>query len=220
MFVNHVDPTQEVIEEDDLWKAQILEVRALDGNHVYARIAWLEIPRELPNGAEKYHAPNELVASNEMSIVSANTVSGGFDISYWNDADDDAPLPHPDAYFWRQYYDKKSGQLSELRKICTCQEPHSPQEIIIRCTNENCKIWLHGRCIIDQARTDAAAKKEKKGRPSIASKNGVHGVRDKRMSIHVPEEGAAPKLLIKDLATEEDEHEEEIRCLQCQEIIE
>lgn len=58
----------------DYWIAKILEVRALDEHHVYARIYWMYSPDELPRntmdgkrlirGRQPYHGQNELIASN------------------------------------------------------------------------------------------------------------------------------------------------------------
>lgn len=59
---------------DDDWVARILEIRASDEHHVYARVYWMYWPDELPQGThdgkkvvhsrQPYHGMNELVASN------------------------------------------------------------------------------------------------------------------------------------------------------------
>lgn len=59
--------------EDD-WVARILEIRASDEHHVYARVYWMYWPDELPQGShdgkrtvhgrQPYHGANELIASN------------------------------------------------------------------------------------------------------------------------------------------------------------
>jgi hypothetical protein len=59
---------------DDDWVARILEIRASDEHHVYARIYWMYWPDELPQGThdgkktvqgrQPYHGLNELIASN------------------------------------------------------------------------------------------------------------------------------------------------------------
>jgi hypothetical protein len=58
----------------DDWVARILEIRASDEHHVYARVYWMYWPDELwPNtldgkkhvkGRQWYHGKNELIASN------------------------------------------------------------------------------------------------------------------------------------------------------------
>lgn len=64
---NHVGP-------GDFWVARILEIRAADEHHVYARVCWMYSPDELPvatmagkktsAGRQPYHGMNELIASN------------------------------------------------------------------------------------------------------------------------------------------------------------
>lgn len=56
------------------WVARILEIRARDEHHVYARVYWMYWPDELPLGTrdgkksvcgrQPYHGENELIASN------------------------------------------------------------------------------------------------------------------------------------------------------------
>jgi hypothetical protein len=58
----------------DHWVAKILEIRAADEQHVYARIFWMYSPEELPpntrhgaeaiEGRQPYHGRDELIASN------------------------------------------------------------------------------------------------------------------------------------------------------------
>jgi hypothetical protein len=58
----------------DDWVARILEIRASDEHHVYARVYWMYWPHELPQGThdgkktvqgrQPYHGMNELIASN------------------------------------------------------------------------------------------------------------------------------------------------------------
>ncbi|GKU13834.1 unnamed protein product, partial [Fusarium langsethiae] len=59
---------------NDYWVARILEIRASDERHVYARVYWMYWPYELPagtiygknkvQGCQPYHGANELIASN------------------------------------------------------------------------------------------------------------------------------------------------------------
>lgn len=59
---------------NDDWVARILEIRASDEHHVYARVYWMYWPDELPQGTvdgkkvvqgrQPYHGQNELIASN------------------------------------------------------------------------------------------------------------------------------------------------------------
>lgn len=231
VLVNHNEVTDGEPKDDEQWKAQILEVRALDSNHVYLRVVWLEIPSELPRGAQKHHARNELVVSNEMAIISANCVNGGIDVEYWEESNDDAPLPDPEKYFWRQTYDKKTEHLSDLRKVCVCEQPHNPDNALIRCTNSSCDIWLHAECLVNDRQKNSKTLKGKKaeglngaaksespgdGKSREAAGQGIEGI---EVDISVPN-GSPPKLLIKDLHSKNEAvREEDVRCLRCKEVI-
>jgi hypothetical protein len=60
------------------WVARILEIRASDEHHVYARVYWMYWPDELPSGTidrkkavqgrQPYHGTNELIASNHSTF--------------------------------------------------------------------------------------------------------------------------------------------------------
>lgn len=62
---------------DDDWVARILEIRASDEHHVYARVYWMYWPDELPphtldgkktvQGRQPYHGQMELIASNHSA---------------------------------------------------------------------------------------------------------------------------------------------------------
>lgn len=68
---------------DDDWVARILEIRASDEHHVYARVYWMYWPDELPpgtqdgkkhvSGRQPYHGRNELIASNLSMSASRGT---------------------------------------------------------------------------------------------------------------------------------------------------
>lgn len=57
-----------------LWVAKILEIRALDVCHVYARVCWMYSPAELPEGRQQYHGKNEVIASNHSTWVALTAV--------------------------------------------------------------------------------------------------------------------------------------------------
>lgn len=74
------------MEDEDLqpsncWVAKILEIRAVDEIHVYARVYWMYFPDELPvnthdngklvSGRQPYHGQNELIASNHSKLTLA-----------------------------------------------------------------------------------------------------------------------------------------------------
>ena len=70
---------------NDDWVARILEIRASDEHHVYARVCWMYWPDELPQGThagkkavqgrQPYHGINELVASNHSKQPWGNSAA-------------------------------------------------------------------------------------------------------------------------------------------------
>jgi hypothetical protein len=87
------------------WKAKVLEVRALDPEHVYIRVAWLNRPEDLDSGRKDYHGANELIPTNQLDIIDAMTVNGRLDIYHWVEEDDESQMPGIGEHFWRQTYD-------------------------------------------------------------------------------------------------------------------
>ncbi|KAF3902642.1 hypothetical protein ABW20_dc0102125 [Dactylellina cionopaga] len=128
------------------WVARILQIKAHDAAHVYARIAWFYWPDELPQGRQAYHGCNELVESNHPDIINAMTVDGFADIKKWDEDDDDAELS---GYYYRQQFDYTTKDLTPPKKICTCSEPHNPDSLIMHC--QACGLWMHEECITADA---------------------------------------------------------------------
>lgn len=74
------------------WVAKILEIRAADEHHVYARIYWMYSPDELPpntrygeesiEGRQTYHGENELIASNHSMYMQGCFITPGHRANY------------------------------------------------------------------------------------------------------------------------------------------
>lgn len=96
------DPKMDVASQ---WKAKVLEVRALDPEHVYIRVSWLNRPEDLDSGRKEYHGQNELIPTNQMDIIDAMAVNGALPVEFWDEFDDKTSLPAEDQYFWRQTLD-------------------------------------------------------------------------------------------------------------------
>ena len=138
------------------WFAKVLEVRAQDEFHVYLRVFWLYRHFDLPLKAQAetpYHGEHELIPSNDMDIVDAMTVNGKVaELKHFNDYDDDEGSTDNTWYqdvFWRQTYNVTTKKLSSLRRYCICKQPTNPDNILVRCSNQNCAKWLHAKCIED-----------------------------------------------------------------------
>lgn len=77
------------------WKAKVLEVRALDSEHVYVRVAWLNRPEDLEKGRKGYHGKNELIPTNQLDIIDAMSVNGRLPVYKWEEEDDESQMPDP-----------------------------------------------------------------------------------------------------------------------------
>ncbi|EXM14117.1 Bromo adjacent homology (BAH) domain [Fusarium oxysporum f. sp. vasinfectum] len=136
------------------WVARILEIRASDEHHVYARVYWMYWPDELPartldgkktvQGRQPYHGANELIASNHMDIINVVSVTGPATVNQWIESDDEEIK---DALYWRQAYDCRNPQLSSVELVCKCQMPANPDKTLIGCTSSECGKWMHHECM-------------------------------------------------------------------------
>lgn len=106
-MVKHDETEDALIDPTAQWKARVLEVRALDQEHVYIRVVWLNRPEDLEIGRKDYHGKNELIPTNQMDIIDAMAVNGALKVMHWNELEDgdDAAMPHEDDFFWRYTFD-------------------------------------------------------------------------------------------------------------------
>ncbi|TKA83772.1 hypothetical protein B0A55_00002 [Friedmanniomyces simplex] len=151
------------------WKAKVLEVRALDPEHVYIRVAWLNRPEDLDGGRQPHHGKNELIPTNQLDIIDAMTINGRLDLYAWDEKDDDSPMPGIGEYYWRQTYDfANTKTFSKLLEICQDRKPQNPDQMILQCEAPKCRKWMHVDCIINdavqRASPGAAAAARRKGK--------------------------------------------------------
>ncbi|KAG7413236.1 Chromatin remodeling protein SHL [Fusarium oxysporum f. sp. raphani] len=148
------DNGKDICENKDEWVARILEIRASDEHHVYARVYWMYWPDELPaktvdgkkevQGRQPYHGVNELIASNHMDIINVVSVTGLATVDQWIESH---TKKLPEELYWRQAFDYRNLQLSSVELICECQEPANPDKIVLECTNSKCGKSLHEECM-------------------------------------------------------------------------
>lgn len=155
------DPKQDaptIQRRETEWVARILEIRARDEHHVFARVYWMYWPDELPaktrdrkrivEGRQSYHGQGELVASNHMDIINVVSVTEPAIVKHWFEENDEETQ---DSLYWRQAYDVRSQELSTVELVCGCNTPANPDKLLVGCSSESCKKWLHEECIKDQA---------------------------------------------------------------------
>lgn len=59
------------------WVGRILEIRAIDQINVFILINWYNRPEDLPKGRQPHHSMNEILATNDVDIVSpGESISG------------------------------------------------------------------------------------------------------------------------------------------------
>ncbi|OAQ58987.2 BAH domain-containing protein [Pochonia chlamydosporia 170] len=121
------------LDQLDYWVAKILEIRASDEYHVYARIYWMYSPDDLPRdvldgdnlvGERRYiYSQNELVASNHMDIINVVSVVGKADVPEFGQKDDDKIQS---GLYWRRAFDYLTSQLSSVDPTNKCEDSRVP----------------------------------------------------------------------------------------------
>ncbi|EAQ92828.1 hypothetical protein CHGG_01063 [Chaetomium globosum CBS 148.51] len=187
--VNNNEPMQPRKKSDDDWVARILEIRASDEHHV----VWPESTgctgptssrKEPMMGGKQSKARQQYHGMNELICL--------------------------ESYGYHQRRERHLAGASEtvtVELVCSCNTPGNPDKMLIGCTTEACKKWMHEQCILDDALksvyarlgTDkphvlpVATKKEENGdegkRPLSPSETGAEGSAEQ--SIDVKSEAAA-----------------------------
>ncbi|KAM0722448.1 hypothetical protein Q7P37_001889 [Cladosporium fusiforme] len=154
ILVKHDESDDPRVDLNSQWKAKVLEVRALDQEHVYIRLSWLNRPEDLDSGRKDYHGKNELIPTNQMDVIDAMAVNGALKVKHWDELADDveSSMPDEEEFFWRQTYDfANTKTFSALRTICVDEVPQNADELIVQCSNGECRKWMHVRCIAKKA---------------------------------------------------------------------
>ncbi|KAG6036180.1 hypothetical protein E4U19_003563 [Claviceps sp. Clav32 group G5] len=199
------------LQSTDYWVARILEVRASDELHVYARVYWMYSPDEIPAGTsdgrktiagrQPYHGQNELLASNHMDVINVVSVAMKATVHHWIESDDDEVQ---DALYWRQAFNCRTSQVSSVVLTCKCKAPANPDKTLVGCTNSKCGNWLHYECMLHDALMrvyerlgiDKPHKSEKKEDPAVK----LEHMQENETEIELPQQPLTPT------ETKEQEH--------------
>ncbi|KAL2133650.1 hypothetical protein VTI74DRAFT_1965 [Chaetomium olivicolor] len=156
--INDGEPMQCGKRSDLGWVAYILEIRASDIYHVYARVYWMYWPDDLLEGThdgtmsiqgrQSYHGIDELIASNHMDIINVVSVASKAVVGHWDERNDEEIQC---ALYWRQAYDIRTRELSTVDVVCSCKTPANPDKTLLRCSARKCMAWMHEQCLIDSA---------------------------------------------------------------------
>ncbi|KIW65119.1 hypothetical protein PV04_07402 [Phialophora macrospora] len=144
----------------NLWVARVSEIRAVSRTEIFVRVFWLYWPDELPSGRRPYHGEGELVMSNHVSIIKADTIACPADVSHWDENDDSNQKVLSERY-WRQTFDVTKVDrlaLSKLRKFCVCRRYDDPNIDLFQCKVAGCATWNHEDCLIADIEKRAWAK--------------------------------------------------------------
>ncbi|KAK4096511.1 hypothetical protein N658DRAFT_553648 [Parathielavia hyrcaniae] len=106
--------------------------------------------RKAIQGRQHYHGMNELIASNYMATINALSVASQAQVKQWDEKNDEEIQ---DTLYWRQAFDITTYELSTVELFCSCNTPGNPDKMLIECTTEACKKWMHEQCIVDDALT-------------------------------------------------------------------
>ncbi|KIX02883.1 uncharacterized protein Z518_08826 [Rhinocladiella mackenziei CBS 650.93] len=139
-------------DKENLWVGLISEFRAENQEKVYVRVFWLYWPEELPMGRQSYHGKGELVLSNHVDIIEAQTIACHAEISHWDENDDSNKTVLQERY-WRQTLDLNKSAvdpknaLSKLRRFCICGGYDNPSLDMYQCKTVGCGMWNHEACL-------------------------------------------------------------------------
>ncbi|RAR15525.1 ebs-bah-phd-like protein [Stemphylium lycopersici] len=201
------------------WLAKILEARAGNASRVYLRVYWVYRPEDLPGGRQPYHGGGELIVSNHMDIIEADTLDAVADVVHWNDDLESMALLASQLYY-RQSYDitKKTNRLSKLNTYCIDKQPSNPDDILVQCPH--CSEWLHAGCLEQRALQDSAkqmaAPPESKTLSSPRKGEVVHA-----FSAKITADGSKTRLRIMEKHNGDVEYwDVDISCLMCGKMIE
>ncbi|KAL8906136.1 MAG: hypothetical protein Q9171_006392 [Xanthocarpia ochracea] len=145
--------------------ARILEIRARDAQNVYIRLYWLYMPSQLSSGRQQYHGRDELVATNHMEIVNAARTIEPFDVVDLRDREETTEGLNLSGYFRQTYH----VLTKELSVSLFRPRPVNPDGILVRCTNPQCDVLLHGECIEHITVTKLRQQQQEQPEASMAS---------------------------------------------------
>jgi hypothetical protein len=98
-------------------------------------------------GKQPYHGQKELIMSDWMQIIDAQTIDGKVDIEMIDERQH-SEKPAKD-YYWRQNFYHLQNKLGDLKTDdCVCRAPHNPDTLLIQC--DHCGKWQHELCVRDE----------------------------------------------------------------------
>ncbi len=108
-----------------------------------------------------------------MDIINVVSVTSPATVRQWYEENDDEVQQ---ALYWRQAFDVRTYELSvcvplsfirsgfgcvltpdsqTVELVCSCNTPANPDHLLVGCTTEACKTWMHENCIKEDAMKSA-----------------------------------------------------------------
>jgi hypothetical protein len=129
ILIKHDGTDDSAVDSSSDWKAKVLEVRALDKEHVYICVSWLNRPEDMAGGRQAYHGKNELVPTNQIDVINAMSVNGKFCLKHWDEIKDigQDDTSETDVYYWRETCDFTEQKFSRKAKGRQCGIRNPPR---------------------------------------------------------------------------------------------
>jgi len=104
-----------------------------------------------------------------VDIINVVSVTSQAQVKQWYEENDDEIQQ---ALYWRQAFDIRTYELSvgymsfhpnvivakltrmfgqTVELVCSCNTPAHPDNLLVGCTTESCKKWMHEQCITEEA---------------------------------------------------------------------
>jgi hypothetical protein len=133
-----------------------------------------------------------------MEVLDVLSFAGKADVYQWEEEDDNLTS----KLYWRQTFCRETQELSvsisapesiyiewmviffqALRKHCICNGYFNPEVAMMICDNQECKLWMHEECLIDDILTktyerlveDGSEEADANGGARPAAKKGKSG---------------------------------------------
>ncbi|KAL8670726.1 MAG: hypothetical protein Q9168_004753 [Polycauliona sp. 1 TL-2023] len=204
------DPCE--IDEEVIYPARILEIRAKDAKNVYIRLYWLYMPDHLPSGRQPYHGKDELIATNHMEIVDASRVIKPITVVDLRRREGSGPTPE---MYWRQTFHVLTEEVSPPQSHCICANPVCPDDTLVRCTNPQCALTLHGKCIEDAKLAKLHLQQQQPQSVQIQPRSGLND----RKADTTQQKGTADVYEVQLIISQRPKHHGQTR-LRCRDLLE
>ncbi|KZO96584.1 hypothetical protein CALVIDRAFT_536952 [Calocera viscosa TUFC12733] len=152
------DDVDEEMDERQLWRARILEIRCLNSARVWLEIAWYWTPAEFAKDVLKDFKPRlcgskELiyVDGERLDIINCASLNGHATVDEYHESDHlrREQITEQDYYCRTQYDAKHKTFKREVVSSCLCKQQYIPDDeaTMVFCPRSDCWTWYHTACL-------------------------------------------------------------------------